>query len=195
MNLAHVGHGFFRRAEIGLRNNLQEWRAGAVQIDAGIFVESFVNGLACILFEMRSRDPDALFLAFSIGNVQLTALQIRVKVILARKYRARCNRGIDSQSEHRGHVHDFFVEHGQHARVTQVDKASLRIGLRAVGRRGTGENLGPRRKLRVDLETDDCFPTRAHLMHPLEPRFGAQVRKRGANRVQCRLSLARFATK
>ena len=100
MNLAHVGNGFFRRTNVGFRDNFKQRRTGAVQIDARRLVETFMNRLARILLEVRARDADALVVAVRIRDEQLAVLhdrqfvladlvalgQVRVEIILARKY-------------------------------------------------------------------------------------------------------------
>jgi hypothetical protein len=59
MNGAHIRAGFRGRAQIGRRYDLEEWRAGAIQIDARHPVEVLVKGFSGILLEMRACDPDA----------------------------------------------------------------------------------------------------------------------------------------
>ena len=93
----------------------------------------------------------------------VTLGQIRVKVVLARKHRAWRDRRVHGEAKHCRHVHDFLIEHRQNTRVTEVDQAGLRIGFGSVGSRRARKNLGLGRELRMNLETDNHFPTRPHL--------------------------------
>ena len=89
--------------------------------------------------------------------------QIRVEVVLAREHGAPRDLAVRREAELDGHRDGFGVQHGQHARVAQVDEARLTVRRRAVSRRRAGEDLGFRRELRVDLEADDDFPV--HCAH------------------------------
>jgi hypothetical protein len=50
---ARVGHRLFRAAKLRLGDDLEERRAGAVEIDAAHAVEVFVQGLAGVFLEVR----------------------------------------------------------------------------------------------------------------------------------------------
>ena len=176
MDLAHVVGRLFRGAQIGFGDDFEQRRAGTVQVDARKPAQTLVHGFARVLLEVRARNADALVLAVGILDEQLAVLddrqlvladlvalgQVRVEVVLAREDRTRRHGGVDGQPEHGRHAHDFFVEHGQHARVTEVDQASLRVRLGPVRRRGGRENLALRRELRVDLQPDHGFPGATH---------------------------------
>jgi hypothetical protein len=56
MDLLHVGDRFLCGAHHRLRDDLDQRRAGAVQVDAGGAVEGVVQRLAGILLEMRAGD-------------------------------------------------------------------------------------------------------------------------------------------
>ncbi len=58
-----VGHGFGAGTHVGLGDDLQQRRAGAVEVDAGLAVEILVQRLAGILFEMGAREMHELFRA------------------------------------------------------------------------------------------------------------------------------------
>ena len=132
VHLLHVGHGFLRRAHVGLGDDLEQRRAGAVQVDAGQPWQALVQRLAGVLFEVRARDADALLACRprarcrcgpspTIGQLVLADLvalrQVRVEVVLAREHRARA-RSVAPMARpnlHR-HAHGFAVQHRQHAR-------------------------------------------------------------------------------
>ena len=149
VDLAHVGRGLGGRAHVRLGHDLQQRRAGAVEIDPGQLAEALVHRLAGVLLEVGARDPDPPFLTRTVqldvhvspahyGELVLADLvalgKIRIEVVLAGEYRTRCNRGIDGQSELRGHPHDFGVKDRQHARIAEVDQAGLGIRLGSISR-------------------------------------------------------------
>src|SRR4030095_16361906 len=96
-----VRHRFLRAPHVGLGNDLQERRAGAIQVDAAEIVEAFVNGLSRVLLQVGAGQPYLLLLAvheyrhraaFDDGHLVLADLvglgKIRVEIILAGEYRA-----------------------------------------------------------------------------------------------------------
>ena len=172
VHFLEIGHGFFRRAHVGLGDDFDERRAGAVEVDAGLLRQAFMQRLAGVFFQVRTRDTDTLLCAIVEHDVHVTLAnhrqlvladlvtlgQIRIEVVLAREHRTRRDLGIDGQPEFHRHAHGFAVEHRQHARIGEIDEIRLRIGPLAVGRGGSREDLRLRRELRVDLEADDGFP-------------------------------------
>ena len=68
MDLAHVGDGLFRRADIGLRNDLEQRRARTVQVDARRLVETLVDRLAGIFLEVGARNSNALVVTIGVGD-------------------------------------------------------------------------------------------------------------------------------
>ena len=105
-----------------------------------------MNGLARILLEVCTGNADAFFVALVVTDKQFTMLdngqvvladlvslgQIRVEVILSRKYRAWRHCSVHSEPEFSGHANHFLVQDRQNARVAQVDQAGLGIGLRTI---------------------------------------------------------------
>jgi hypothetical protein len=127
---------------------------------------------------MRTRDADGLARAVVEHDFQpallhdrllvladLVALrQVRIKVVLARKHRAARDARSHRQAELHCHAHRFAIQHGQHAGIPEIDQVRLRVRRRAVGSGRAREDLAARGELRVDLETDDCFPIHALLV-------------------------------
>jgi hypothetical protein len=164
------------RPQVRLRNDLQQRRACPVQVDAGVAIEPLVNRLAGVFLEVRAGYSDALLVTLSVRNEEFAVLddgqlvlaylvalrQVRIEVVLAGENRSRRNGRVDRQAELAGHAHDFLVEHRQHARVAEIDQASLGVRLGAVGRGRAGEDLAFRRKLGMYLQPDDDFPRRTH---------------------------------
>ena len=60
MDLLQVRDRFLRRAHVGLGDDLQQRRAGAIQVDARLALEVLVQRFARVLFEVRARDADRL---------------------------------------------------------------------------------------------------------------------------------------
>ena len=56
---AEIGRGFRRRANVGLAHDLDQWHAGAVQVDGRRAVVAVVDGFARVLLEVDTRDADA----------------------------------------------------------------------------------------------------------------------------------------
>ena len=102
VDLLHVRDRFLRRAHVGLGDDLEQRRAGAIEVDARQAVEVLVQRLAGVLFEVRARDADRLARAVVEHDLErallddrllvladLVALrQIGIEVVLAREHRA-----------------------------------------------------------------------------------------------------------
>ncbi len=142
MNLAHVGDRFRCASHVGFRDDFDQRRSRAVQIDAGGVGENVVNGFTRVFFQMRAGDAHAFFLAaielnddltlFDDGQLVLADLialgQVRIEVVLSREHRPRRHPGADGEPELDRHAHRLGVEHRQHAGQTEVHGARLRIG-------------------------------------------------------------------
>ena len=153
-------------------NDLEQRRAGAVQINAGRGMERVVQRLAGIFFEVRALDFDLkrATVVSANGNfaaahdrqfvlADLIALrQIGIEVVFAREYAFARDLRIDGQTEA-----DRLAEHGsiryrQRARQRDIDRAGLRIRFGAVMRRGAREQLARGIELGVDFQADDGLP-------------------------------------
>jgi hypothetical protein len=192
-------HGFRCRAtdaghtDIGLGNNFQQRRAGAVQIDARHAVEVLVQRLACIFLEVSARQPyrlqvgltafglydEAEAAALHYRNLVLADLvalrQVRIEVILAREHAARRDRGADRESKTDRALDRAAVQYRQGAGQRNVDDARLRVGRGAERGRGARKNLAHRRELGMRLQTDYHFPCHRGL-HSVQ-RFGWSARQ------------------
>ena len=98
VQLLGVGHGLVAGADVGLGDDFEQRRARAVQVDARLTNEVFVQGLASVFFEVSAHQTHGfLFVAqeeFNLaphhhGNFKLADLvalgQIGVKIIFPRK--------------------------------------------------------------------------------------------------------------
>ncbi len=166
-----IGNRFGGGAHVGFGNDFQERCAGAVQVDAGLALEIFMQGFAGVFFQMRARELDVFFLLANAdsqsatGNdrnfklADLVALgQVGVEVILARKNRAWRNLPANGQAKFDGADHGFTVEHRQHTGQGNIDGARLRIRRRAKGDAAAGKDFRLRFKLGVRFQSDDDFP-------------------------------------
>ena len=176
VNLARIGHGFFRAAHVGFGHDFEQRRAGAVQIDTAHIRELVVDRFAGVFLEVRA--GNAYFLVFALGRADkdmaaaddrqlvlrnlVTLGQIGVEIILARKNRVMIDFGFDGNAEADRHADRFAVQHRQHARQAEIDRAGLGVRFGAKRGRRTGEYFTFGRELRVNLEPDDAFPF-AHL--------------------------------
>ena len=170
-----VGDGFRGAADFRLGDDLQQRRAGAVQVDAahavvvlvqrlaGVFLEvgaGQVDGLRLQLAVLLEREREAAALhdrVFELADL-VTLRQVGIKVVLAREDGLRRNPGADREAEADGAFDGALVHHGQHARQRQVDGARLRVRLGAELDRAAAEDFGVGRELDVVLKTDDDFP-------------------------------------
>ena len=168
-----VGHGFRGGPHVGLGDDLQQRRPGAVEVDAAHAVEVLVERLAGVLLEVRAGQLDDLLDVADLDAhrapdddrqlvlADLVALrEVGIEVVLAGEDRARADLRADGEAEADRAFDGAAVQHRQHAGQREVDDAGLRVRRGAERRGGGREDLRARRQLRVRLETDDDFPVR-----------------------------------
>ena len=149
---ARVLHRLGGRAHVGLGHDLQQRRAGAVEVDARHFVravggDALVHRLAGVFFQVSPRERDRAALlahherhpaAVHHGRLVLADLvalgQIGIEVVLAREDRLLGDTCTDSEAEADRAFHRRPVEHRQRAGQREVDRAGLRVGCGAEGR-------------------------------------------------------------
>ncbi len=150
-----VGGRLLGTAHVRLGDDLQQRRAGTVEVDAGHAVKVLVQGLAGVLLQVGVVHPDALGLALFQGDLHfagtddgvvhlagLVALgQVGVEVVLAVEHRDLGDLGVDRQPELHRHGHRLLVEHRQYPGQAQIHGAGLGVGLGAEGGGGPGEDL------------------------------------------------------
>ena len=86
LQLGEIGLGFGRRAHVGLADDFQQRRAGAVQVDAavGLAGQLVVHALAGVFFQMGADDADPLGLDPSLGIADLQpAVVAERQIVLA----------------------------------------------------------------------------------------------------------------
>ena len=171
-----VSPGLLRAGHIGLADDLHQRHAAAVEIDIGHRRVLIMHQLAGVLLDMDAFDADALASRVGVFVIQtdvdmplthnrvvqladLIALrQIGIEVILAIKPRPCVDHRINRQAGAHRLPHAFAIRHRQHPRHRRIDKADLRVGLRAKGGGAAGEQLGLRGDLGMNLQADHDLP-------------------------------------
>ena len=170
--LGDVRLGLLGRAQIGLRHDLHQRHAGAIEIDQRQRRVLIVQRLAGVLLEMQPLDADADRLAvrhvdddFALADdrrfvlADLVALrQVRIEIILPVEHRFQIDLGLEPEPGAHRLAHAFLVDHRQHAGHRRIDQRNVRVRLAAEFGRGAGEQLGLRSHLGMDLQADDDFP-------------------------------------
>ena len=144
--LGEIGLGLGRRAHVGLADDFQERRAGAVQVDAavGLAGHFVVHALAGVFFEVGADDADPLGrkLALGIADLQpavvaqrqvvlagLVALgQVGIVVVLAVPLGEAGDLAVQGQGRLDRKLDRAAVHHRQRARHADAHGAGLRIG-------------------------------------------------------------------
>ncbi len=155
-------------AHVGFGDDLEQRRAGAVQVDAGGAGVVLVQRLAGVFFEVRAGQLHPVRLAGdekievpalhhrNLVLADLVALgQVGVEVVLAREDRQRRHLGLHREAEADGALDRAAVEHRQGARQCQIDRRRLRVRCGTELRRRAAEYLAARRQLGVRFQPDD----------------------------------------
>ena len=155
-----------RRADIRLRDDLDQRNAAAVAVCAGAVVG--MHQLAGILLDVDARNADALLLAVDIDvdvavlterMIELRDLvclrQIGIEIVLSVHFREMCDLAVEHHARARRKFDDLLVEHRQCTRHTHADRTAARIRLAAVIGGAVAEYFGLGTQLDVYLKTDD----------------------------------------
>src|SRR5688572_20982743 len=148
--------------------------------------------LAGVFFEVQPRDPDLLWtpldgmtrrIAFGSHDLQLTIggerlivlrdlitlWQVRIEVVLAREDRLM----IDTQPERQCRPSTEFdgatIQDRQRTGQAETRRAGVCVWFITETRCAATEDLGFRAQLRVNLETDNCFPGHVKAMDGASP--------------------------
>ena len=166
------------RAHVRLRDDLDERRAAAVEVDEGVLgagdppaAAPDVDGLGRVLLEVRAHDPDH---AVAVGARHdepparaerdvvlgdLVALrEIGIEVVLPVEERVRGDLAAQRDAELHRPLDRALVRDRQRPRVREADRACARVLGLAPDVLAAAEHLRPRLQLDVDLEADDRFP-------------------------------------
>ena len=144
------------RAQVGLRHDLHQRDAGAVEIDEAHRRVLVVQRLAGVLLEMQPLDADRRSASPSVevdddlalADDRLLVLrdlvalrQVGIEVVLAVEDRAQVDLGLQPEPGADRLLDAFLVDHRQHAGHRRVDQATRGVGLAAEFGRGAGEQL------------------------------------------------------
>ena len=165
---ARVLGGLCARAHVGFGDDLEQRRAGTVEVDAGLTGVILVQRLAGVFFEVCAGEvhPVRDIAHHEIDSAaldhrrfvlaDLVALgQVGIEIVLAREDRVVRDLRAHRQSEADRALDRTSVHHRQRARQRQIDRRGLGVGCRAELRRRAAEDLAVRRQLSVGLEADD----------------------------------------
>src|SRR4029077_3526841 len=140
------------RAEIGCRDDLEQRRAAAVEVDEAVVGayraagrSAGMDGLRGVLLEMRPHDPD-FSLAVLRGKgepagaaegrlvlADLVALrQVGIEVVLAGEDGALGDLAVEGEAEQDRHLDRALVRDGQRAGMCQANRAGVGVLRRAV---------------------------------------------------------------
>ena len=170
------------RAHVRLGDDLEQRRAGAVEVDARpvagvverragavvvVAAGDAVDRLAGVLLEVGAGQGDAMRDVADeeldrpaldhrrLVLADLVALgQVGIEVVLAGEDRERRHRRADRQAEADRPLDRAAVGHRQRARKRQVDRRGLGVGLGAEGGRCAAEDLRAGRELGMGLDPD-----------------------------------------
>src|SRR5262245_7933302 len=198
MERACIGDRLLGAAQVGFGHDLQQRRAGAVEVDAAHPAESVMQRLAGVFLEVGPREAHALALypdrsPLHYGLLVLADLvalrQVGVEVVLAREDRAAVDRAADREAETDRVLERAAVEHREQAGQREVDGRRLCVRRRAELGGCPREDLAAREELRVRFDADDDFPVHAHLApwrsSSQLPRRSISSRSRCASAPQC----------
>ena len=197
--LREVGPGLLGRADVGLADDLHQGSAAPVEVHQRVVgpVDAArgpagVHQLARVFFHVHPGDAHPEGAAVLQFHVQMPADaqrqvvlrdlvglgQVGIEVVLAVEDGALGDPAVEGQGDARGVLHRLLVDHRQHARMPQADRADPRVGRLAEGHLAAAEHLGAGAQLHVDLEADDRLPAAVHRRPPRPRRRLAERRSR-----------------
>ena len=163
-HLLQVEPGLLAGGKLRLADDLQQGRAGAVEVDQG--PAALMDELAGVLLQMGADQGDALAGPWQLqpasggeGEVVLADLvvlgQVGIEVVLAVPLGERGDVAAQGQGGAQGQLEGPAVQHGQRAGQAQAHRAGRAVGRQAERGRAAAEELGPRQQLDVRLQADD----------------------------------------
>ena len=144
--LLDVGAGVVGRAQVGLRDDLEQRDAGPVVVHEGVLgavdaaAAALVGGLAGVLLQVGPGDADAgaarqlepavdVERLVVLGDLEVLR-HVRVEVVLPGEH-ARADLAVQRQADPDGQLHRRLVEHGQRAGQAERDRVDVGVGLGA----------------------------------------------------------------
>ena len=173
--------GILGGAQIGMRHDLDEWRAAAVEVDVRVAMrirESFMQRLPRIFLHVDANDPDAprlpraRILEGAFGRQRLLILrnlitlrQIGIEIVLPRENRPLLHRAGQRQRGLDRKIDRSPVQDGQGAGQAQAHRTD--IGVRPIAKScaATAKNLGLGEQAGMDFEPDDRLEPHGSAFH------------------------------
>ena len=175
-----VALGLRGGGHVGLADDLEQRRAGAVEVHARLVAALVVGGLAGVLLEVRAADAHDLGLAVVAVDLDaaveaerlvvladLVALrEVGIEVVLAVPLRELGDVAAQGESRADGQPDRLAVEHRQCAGQAHDHRVDLRVRIGAVVVGAGGEALRLRLELEVHLHADEHLRRVAHHASP-----------------------------
>ena len=178
--LGHIGLGFVGRAHVGLRHDLHQRAAGAVEVHEAHVGVLVVERLAGILLEVQALDADLDGAAIDIHmdgafayhrllvlRNLITLRQVGVEIVLPVEHRA----AVDARLQPEARAHRLLdakpVDDRQHARHGRIDEGHMVVRLAAEFGRSAREQLGLGQHLGMNFQTQDDFPIAGRPFDPV----------------------------
>ena len=188
------GHRLLGRAQVGLRHDLDERRAAAVEVDHGRLGArdpparpARVHELRRILLQVRAGDPDAVAVDVEMppGADRLVVLAdlvrlrtVGIEVVLAVKLASLGDVAVQGEPDLDRLVDRAGIDRRKRAGMSEADRTCARVRLVAEPVLAPAEHLRVRVELHVDLEPDHRLPPpRVHA----HARASAAAPGRGSN--------------
>ena len=154
-------------------NDFDERNTSAVVIDQRVIgpmdatASTGMGVLAGVFFDMRTLDAHtgaireiepSVDIDRSIELSDLIVLgHVRIEVVLASKY-GRFDRALKRSTQSHRQLDNVFVQHRQRTRKAETHRTHIGVGLIAKHVWTSAEQLGDRRKLAVNFETNNDLP-------------------------------------
>ena len=172
MQLPEIGHGLLGAVQFGLGNDLQERRAGPVQVNGRAVAVGVVHRLPGVFLKVSPGNADGLGRAVrhhhtqlaptDDGGVQLADLvalgKVGIEIVLSRENRFRSKRGVDGGAKAQGEANRFRIGHRERPRQPELHGAGRFVGGGPGGIGGRGKELAGRLQLGVDFQANHDIP-------------------------------------
>ena len=169
LDFDEVGIGFLAGADVGLRHNLNQRHAGAVQVHQGFGFAGQMHRFARVLLHVNARDADALRGAVGEAHIHVAVVanrgfvlrnlvafgQVGVKVVFAGKQVVAPNLAVGGQAHFHGKLHGCAVHLGQGAGVAEGNHRQVGVGGHAVLVLISRIHLAVREQLGVYFQADN----------------------------------------
>jgi hypothetical protein len=167
---SQVGDDLVGRSHIRFGHNLQQRRAGTIEVDDADACSRAMDILTGILFQVGTSNPHALVRLSGrdinpamfadrrlvLGNL-IAFREIGIEVMLPRKSVVLADPAIQGKTRPDSHLDRSPVDDRKAAWESEADGAGLTVGRQAEHRPTSAKHLRLRSQLGMDLDTDDDF--------------------------------------